>query len=667
MSKSTRKAPPPYGLTAQFWSKAKKLAATAEQLMWLAPERYHDYRKPRRDLSGLKAGDKFYARLLVSAKPRQKDDKSPLQLRVTDGAREARVAVFGATGLFKELTVNSLVHLTGSIDFWQGQLDIKNAQVVPKADQGRLIPEYLPGESGLNRLTLGTRIAELITAHADEAVAALEEEMGDTGPRICQRLKLEFPDFKALLFALHQPADEQQAQAAKSALEHLSAFQTLKTGLITSARKKDPASVIPVGPKDVERLAVALPFPLTGDQQRAATEIMTDLARQTPMHRILSGDVGSGKTASYLIPAVAAQQAGRQVVILMPNTPLAVQIINELQESYPDVPVHRMVAGDKPPRDLDHKPVIIGTTAILHWLAKQDPRPVIDFAIVDEQQKLGVEQKRALIGPTTHLLEATATAIPRSQAMVRYGIASISRIEEMPVQKTIHSHFIDHSDKARVFGELEEVVAKGYQIAVLYPLREEDVEEGEVARRGVEQVVDLWEQHFPGQVGWIHGGLGNDEKADMIARMKAGDYKVIITSSVIEVGITIPNLRAMLVVEADRYGASTLHQIRGRLARKGGEGTFYMLPSVPKAELKDTARERLALLERSNNGLEIAEADLQARGFGELARMGTVQTGFMEGWLPGIKVTPIAVRTVMERLDSEKKSIRRLVSAPAPF
>lgn len=656
------------GLTAQFWGKAKKLGVKdPSQLMWLSPVRYFDYRSPLKSLSGLKEGDRFYARLLVSRSPVM-HDKGRLSLQVTDGKISADVTVFGDTRPFAGLSVNSIIHMNGELGSWNGQLQVKNPQIVRSGQQGRLVPEYLPGESGLNRQTLGSRIAELVEGHSEAATSGLEEAMGEPGPALCKKLKLPFPDFKSLLLALHQPIEIQEAQGAKSALESLSAYASLKLGLDAGARPSYPQAAMPKSVMSVDDLLARLAFKPTGDQSRAINEILADLVQPFPMHRILSGDVGCGKTVAYLIPAVAAQRAGRQVVILMPNTLLAAQVIGELKADFPDCPVASLSAGDRPPENLDSKPVIIGTTAILHWLDKQDPRPDIDLAIIDEQQKLGLDQKRALMGKGTHLLEATATAIPRTQALVRFGVSKVSRIEEMPVVKNIVTHFVDPVDKRQVFDDLVKIVQSGHQIAVLYPRREEEeTESGEISRRAVEQAQSLWEKFFPGQVGWIHGGLKSDEKKAMLERMRSGEVRVIITSSVIEIGLTLPDLKALMVVEADRYGASTLHQFRGRVARKGGEGVFYMMSSVPKSELKETSMERLEMLARTTKGIEIAEADLSARGFGELAFSGVSQAGFEDGYLPGIRATPEAVTQVMDLLDVPRKKVRRACAIPAPF
>lgn len=656
------------GLTSQFWGRAKKMGLKSpEQLMWLAPARFFDYREPVKSLEGLGSGDKFYARLLVSRSPRQ-IERGPLVLEVTDGVRTAEVAVFGDTRPFQGLSTNSLIHLAGEIGFRNGSLKVSSPQIIPAHRQGRLFPDYLPGESGLNRITLAARIAQLLETNKADAVAGLEAAIGEPGATTCRRLGLPYGGYEKLLDALHQPATPEAGAKARADLELIAAYQSLRLGLGAGRRPIDPEAAMPESVLDTKGLIEALPFALSDDQNKAISEIVHDLARPRPMSRVLSGDVGSGKTVSYLVPAVAAQRAGRQVVIMMPSTVLAAQISDELKEFYPDAPVAKMAAGDKPPKNLDEKPIIVGTTAILHWMDKQDPRPEIDLVIIDEQQKLGMEQKQALMGPRTHMLEATATAIPRSQALASFGISDISRIEQMPVEKSIKTHFVDVTEKREVFDSLVQSIDAGGQVAVIYPQREEANEDGgPVSRRAVEQAQTLWEKHFPGQVGWIHGGLKPQEKAGMLDRMREGKIKVMIASSVIEIGVTIPNLKALMVVEADRYGATTLHQLRGRVARKGGEGDFFIMSSAPKSELKPVARERLELLARTNNGLEIAEADLRARGFGQLAMSGSEQAGFKPGYLPAIKVTPEQAQKVLDHLDQSNQLVRRMASEPAPF
>lgn len=654
------------GLSPQLWGKVKKLGINdPAQLIWFAPSRYRDYRRPRTSLAGIKKGARFFAKLIVCRSPTKRPGK-PMWFQVSDGERIAGVSIFGSTSSFSKLSVNSIVFLSGVMGEFNGSMAISSPELVLKHMQGRLVPEYLPGESGIAKQTLARTISELHGQYKSLAVERLEAQISEPSSVICSKLGLKFRDLSEVLDAMHTPASTEVIPHAKEALYRLAAYLSVKTTMQRSDLDDASTKVDASFPGSVERcedLVGRIPFTLTDDQNRSMREILHDLTMKPPMHRILSGDVGSGKTISYLVPAVAAQRAGKQVVVLMPNSLLASQVVGELSEYFPQTPVLRLTGDDKHPESLSNKPIIIGTTAILFWFEKLPAKPQIDFVIIDEQQKLGMEQKRQIVGPQTHFLEATATPIPRSQALVNFGVSKISRITQLPVKKKIESVVIGQEGRQLAFSRLKKAVASGAQVAVLYPLREEKQDE----RRGVDNVREVWERLYPGKVGYIHGGMKSAEKTRVMELMKAGDFKVLVSTSIVEIGLTFPSLRMLMVVDAERYGASTLHQFRGRVARKGGAGLFLMMASKELAKLKDPARDRLEMVASTTNGLEIAEKDLTARGFGDLSKGATEQSGYVNAYIPGIKVTPQMVSTVLDLVVGKEDDCRKHPQKNSPL
>jgi len=315
-----------------------------------------------------------------------------------------------------------------------------------------------------------------------------------------------------------------------------------------------------------------------------------------------------------MIPAVAAFSAGARVAIITPNQLLVPQIANEMRGFFPEVPVTEVVSGSKVGEG-----IVVGTTAVLAQAAKHGL--MFDLVIIDEQQKMSVGQKQALLSDHTNFLEATATAIPRTIALVQFGGIALSVLRECPVKKDIVSRVVPKADRARLFDFINTVISKGGQVAVVYPLAED---KGDGERASVEAAFDRFRARMTGKVGMLHGKMSGDEKSAVIEQMKTGALDVLISSTVIEVGITLPSLRAVVVVHPERFGTSQMHQLRGRLARKGGKGYFFLY--TPN-DVDETAQERLKLMVECQDGFTLAERDADLRGFGNVDGDSGEQTG----------------------------------------
>jgi ATP-dependent DNA helicase RecG len=243
----------------------------------------------------------------------------------------------------------------------------------------------------------------------------------------------------------------------------------------------------------------------------------------------------------------------------------------------------------------------------------------------------------------TNLIEATATCIPRTAALVTHGGMSVSILRTCPVVKKIHTKIVYEKEKTKLFNHVTDTLKAGYQIAFIYPRVD-----SKDPRLSVEQAFELWNNMFPGLVVKLHGKMTENEKNHVIEGMKSGQYQLLISSTVIEIGLTLEKLKAVVVIDASRYGVSTLHQIRGRVARHGGAGGFYMY--MPLA-VKDNTIERLTLLEKHADGFALAEHDMEQRGFGDLGEDSEDQKGLAITLFKGIKIRPSDLAAFSESFD----------------
>lgn len=524
----------------------------------------------------------------------------------------------------------------------QGSVVLSGAQLLAKDAIGAVVPHYPGDKEGILSKLLPQYLA--VPGVAEEAAAEiLNHFYGMPEATIFEMARLEdWKDLTHFVRDLHCPPTGTMGGKARKAAYRLAALEVVAHARNMSERLPQTASALKLNPSVVESLIKAMPYQLTGDQRQSINEMVADLLSPVPMRRLLSGDVGTGKTIAFGVPAAAAQLAGHRVVIMTPNLLVSEQHVKHFRQWWPHIPV-KLVVGDTRLKsaDLANNPILIGTTALISRLKKQDLQP--DFMVVDEQHKLSKEQRETLVGPATNFLEATATCIPRTSAIIQYGGMDISLLKQCPVQKQITTRIFRRTDRQDLFQRIRRILANGDQVAVIYP-RIEAKEEGD--RLSLETAVSMWESQFPGNVRHVHGRMTDDDKNEVIEAMKAGEFKILISTIVIEVGVTLPELRALVVVHADRYGLAQLHQLRGRVARLGGAGGFYMY--LPEDEIKDDTLERLRLLTTTNDGFELAERDLDLRGLGDL-RKGTKQHGkAVATGLLGIEIKSEDIRAVLK-------------------
>ena len=455
------------------------------------------------------------------------------------------------------------------------------------------------------------------------------------------RQRLGLPLVPDALTALHRPrrGDDAEVGRRRLAFDELLAFQ-LAIARRTREREAEQAPALGEPGELVARYLALLPFELTPHQVEAVGQIDADLARPTPMQRLLQGDVGSGKTVVALYALLRAVEAGLRGALMAPTETLAEQHFLTIEPLCAElgVPVALLTGTTK--GEIADAGIVVGTHALI-----QEGVELRDLAVavVDEQHRFGVEQRRRLaVGRSPHVLHMTATPIPRTLALTVYGDLAVSGIPE--------------ERAGEAYRRLRRLLEEGRQAYVVCPLIEES--ETSVARAAEQEADRLRRAELRGlRIGCLHGRLRPAERRDLMQRFKARELDVLVATTVIEVGVDVANATVMIVQEADRFGLAQLHQLRGRVGR-GAEQSYCLLISRAKEELTDSARERLDALVESTDGFELAERDLEIRGEGQL--LGTRQAG-----LSDLKFTKL--RADRPLLEQARRAAADLVDAAGPL
>ena len=485
----------------------------------------------------------------------------------------------------------------------------------------RITPIY-PATEGLTQRALRSMIYRLLQDLDTEPIEPLL-------PR-----NLKNGDRGEAIRAIHFPETWDSLRAAREhlVLSEFFAMQMLIASRRTEAHKR--VSGAHAGRGDLmEKFLRALPFELTAAQEKVIAEIKRDMAAKYPMNRLLQGDVGSGKTVVAIAAILLAVEVGYQAAFMAPTQILAEQHYSVLRRWLEPLGVKLsirtaarqeesflpLVEGD------ENADVIIGTHALLYEKVSFSN---LGFVVIDEQHKFGVAQRARLTSrePPPDVLVMTATPIPRTITMTVYGDLDVSILDEMPRGRgKIITAVRDSSKLGDVLSFLRTQLEAGRQIYVVYPLIEES-EKLEAKAATVEY--ERWRERLhPYSCVLLHGRIPGPEKQQIMERFRSGETKVIISTTVIEVGVDVPNATVMLVENAERFGLAQLHQLRGRIGRGEHKSYCILLTDEPSSE----AAEKLAVLEKTSDGFEVAEADWELRGPGDL--LGTAQSG-----LPALKI-----------------------------
>ncbi len=492
---------------------------------------------------------------------------------------------------------------------------------------GRIIPVY-PATEGLKPRF----IHRIVETALEKTTGKIKESLPTYLVQNRGLLKREIAIRK-----LHLPDTMEEAEKARKSIAY-EEFLYFYLNLLSYRVEPDIVGIPLRGQRVLtNQFLRGLPFELTGAQKRVIGEIEQDIKKDRPMHRLLQGDVGSGKTVIALYSMLRAVESGYQACIMAPTEILAEQhhiVISEMVQEL-NVPVilltgkMRKKEKEKALQEIkEGRPsLIVGTHALIQ---EEVNFPNLALAIVDEQHRFGVLQRGKLRekGAQTawpHFLVMTATPIPRTLAMTLYGDLDISILDEKPPGRTpIVTKWVRSSERAKVYRWLFKKIAEGNQAYVVAPLIEKS--EKLEAEAAIELHKDLTSIAPEGtKVSLIHGRMKRDERREVMARFRDGDFQILVATTVIEVGIDVPNATIMIIEHAERFGLAQLHQLRGRVGR-GAKRSYCIL--ITKGRVTDETRMRLTALVKSNDGFEIAEVDLKIRGPGQV--FGTRQHGLPE-------------------------------------
>ena len=498
---------------------------------------------------------------------------------------------------------------------------------------GRIVPIY----EAAGKIT--ARVLRGLMHRILESLAPVDDPLP---PHLLQQLKL--PSRWDAIRALHFPppdSDPRLLNAFRSPAQYrliLEEFFWLECGLELKRAKARlyPGIAFELNDRVRERILKMLPFKPTGAQKRVLAEIAHDMAAPHPMYRLLQGDVGSGKTLVAAEAAIIAIENRYQVAVLAPTEILATQHYFYFKKLFQKLDyVTLLLTGSHTAREKVQlkkivaaglAPVVVGTHALLEADVEF---PNLGLAIIDEQHRFGVEQRQKLMlkGKHPDVLVMTATPIPRTLALTVYGDLDVSVIDEMPPgRKPIVTKHVEETRIEQVYSSLKRQIDAGRQAYVVYPVIEESETQAMKAAQKMHE--HLARVVFPDlRVGLLHGKLTTDEKEHAMEKFQRGETQILVSTTVIEVGVDVPNATVMVIEEAERFGLAQLHQLRGRVGR-GAEQSYCVLVT---GKLNPAARERIRTLVESTDGFYIAEMDMKLRGPGEF--FGTRQSG-----LPALQI-----------------------------
>jgi ATP-dependent DNA helicase RecG len=436
------------------------------------------------------------------------------------------------------------------------------------------------------------------------------------------------------LKTVHNPRTIEDARHAWKAAKRLAVLHIYALASQSAQPTVDVRSAVHVEHFWADRWMKASAITPTGDQLRVTRTIFESIRAPIPLRALVHGDVGVGKSLPMYLAAAAVAKAGRIAVIIVPRDILITKTGRELRALAPDIDVLEYRNGEKFVRPVEGG-VFVGTHALNAVLNKREIS--VRFLAIDEQHKFSRSQREALVQPFTNMLEVSATPIPRSFGLLVTGGRQLLELKESPFKKDIRTFLINRDDRDRLIALIRRTVAHPKAVAmVVYPLIEGGADNApELSKLSV--AMEQWRLAFPGQVVELHGKMDRAEQQTALDKLMRGEAKIACVTTVAELGITVENLTAMVVVQPDRLGADQLHQLRGRLARHGGAAIFAMYCLQPPSE---KALERLGWLVSTNDGYEISEKVFMARGSGDLAVDSVVQDGKTLSVLPSFPIKP---------------------------
>ncbi|MGE4583978.1 MAG: ATP-dependent DNA helicase RecG [Sphaerochaeta sp.] len=610
--------------------------ATYSNLLLLSPRTWED-RSQIQPLSHLSDGQ--MANTLVQVLSHsyfglKTGKKRTLKILVRDvsGLGEGRLSLlcFGRNFLEKTIKIGRIYYLYGAVTSHRGELQCSQFELYPATEDGdwpkqfgKILPIY-PLRGSLSQ--------RLIRANMQAILAGVDRFADELTPSMNERLNLMSTD--QAIRTYHFPKSIEELQHARrtlafSELFYLQLVARRHKGLAQRLAPKGPSIPTKLELKCIERL----PFSLTTDQLASLKEIRQDLDSELPMNRLLQGDVGSGKTLVAWISALHVLSQGGQAAFMAPTELLARQHAESGFALLSELGI-RLAFLTGSVKNKERKllleairqgevDIVIGTHALF---SAEVVFKNLRYVIIDEQHRFGVEQRLALLGKAQvpDLLLMTATPIPRTLSLTVFGNLNVSTLKTMPVgRKPVITHLVNEQSRKRMYQAVGVEFKRGHQAYFVYPRIDDS---GESELRDVQTMFEFLKTEYPSvPSALMHSKLDEETKVSILKQYQAGTLAYLVSTSVVEVGIDIPNATCMVIEHADRFGLSALHQLRGRVGRSTLQSYCFL---VFGDALTEEAKQRLKVMKESNDGFSIAEQDLMIRGPGEIA--GTKQSGYLK-------------------------------------
>jgi len=628
---------------------------TLGDMLYNFPRRYEDYSqlKPIKSL--------FYGETVtvigsvqsVHTRPLKAGKLSMVEVVISDGTAALRLSFFNQPWVANRLKPGVAISVSGKVEQYLGRLVMNSPDYefveVENLHTNRIVPVY-----GLTEGVTQKWLRKLM----NQVVSYWAPAVADALPAAIQNAENLLPLSAALLEA-HFPNSQERLTQARERLGFDEIFY-LQMGALRQKQewKSAEARRFTADGQWIQARLASLPFELTSAQQNALADLRADLESGKPMNRLVQGDVGSGKTVVAALGAGIVIAAGAQAAVMAPTAILAEQHYRNFISLLAGVAAEgeiRLLVGSAPEGEKEQIraglqdgsiKIVIGTHALI-----EDPVLFKDlqFIVIDEQHRFGVQQRAALRnkGVAPHLLVMTATPIPRSLALTVFGDLDLSVIDQMPSgRKPINTYMLRPQERERAFTVIRGQIERGKQAFIVYPLIDEN--EKVEARAAVDDFEKLSKEVFPDlKLGLLHGRMKPAEKDEAMLKFRNKEFDILVSTTVIEVGVDAPNATVMLIEGADRFGLAQLHQLRGRVGRGADESFCLLIPTHEDA----AENERLSAMTKTNSGFELADLDLKTRGPGEF--LGTQQAGFAST----LKMANITNLTLIEKARAQAQAL----------
>ncbi|WP_282061076.1 ATP-dependent DNA helicase RecG [Bacillus pumilus] len=599
---------------------------TVADLLGYFPYRYDDYEL--RNLEEVKHDERVTVEGKVHSEPvltYYGKKRSRLTFRLLVGRFLITAICFNRPYLKRSLVLGDTVSVTGKWDKNRQSIMVQEFKKGTHEQDGSIEPVYSVKENVTVKM-MRRFVKQALTLYVDKAEDPLPKQLVST---------YKLMSYQEALKTIHLPETRDTLKQARRRFvyEEFLIFQLKMQAIRKKEREKTSGIQHPFSKDAVFEFVHSLPFPLTKAQSRVLDEIMSDMASPYRMNRLLQGDVGSGKTAVAAIALYAAHLSGYQGALMVPTEILAEQHADSLYQLFEkwglNIALLTSSVKGKRRRELLERlkegeiDILVGTHALIQDEVEFQQ---LGLVITDEQHRFGVEQRKKLRskGQDPDVLFMTATPIPRTLAITVFGEMDVSVIDELPAgRKQIETYWVKHDMLERILAFVDKELKKGRQAYIICPLIEES------DKLDVQNAIDVHSmltEAYRGKwsIGLMHGKLASDEKDQVMRDFTANEVQILVSTTVVEVGVNVPNATIMVIYDADRFGLSQLHQLRGRVGR-GEHQSFCVLMADPKSE---TGKERMRIMSETTDGFELSEKDLELRGPGDF--FGKKQSGMPE-------------------------------------